>query len=87
MCVEFYANVPETARPDIVTLLTDTCDDDLDVKFAARSQTAGYRAVVTSGWHQNDGESLPHVTVRVFLAGQLTYTAHVYRNGQITAFG
>lgn len=78
-------DVPPGQKGIIQQFLEHNVDDDLDVKVAAKEQEGQKgEARVVEGWHQIGGDQ--HLTVQVWLNGRHIYTAHVYRNGQITAY-
>lgn len=80
-----HHHVAPAQKGVIQLFLENDIDDDLDVKAAAREQTAAKgEARVVEGWHQTGPEE--HLTVQVWLKGKHLYTAHVFRNGQITAY-
>lgn len=85
MPVTFGDDVAESAQDSITEFLTsDGIDDDVDVSAFAKSSTPGTYVLVTKGWHPDkQGE---HLTVEAYRKNAKLYTAHVYRNGQITAF-
>lgn len=72
-------------KGEIQLFLENDIDDDLDVKTAARAQNVVEgEARVTSGWHEAGPQE--HLTVEVWIHRRHLYTAHVFRNGQITAY-
>src|SRR5262249_31412979 len=84
-----FATVNHHVAPNdkgvIQQFLEKDIDNDLDVKVAAKAKTAAEgEARVVEGWHQSGAQE--HLTVQVWLGGPRRYTAHVSRNGQITAF-
>jgi hypothetical protein len=77
-------SVPAHQQDQVKRFLKENIDSDLDVKAAALHQDNDLVAEVIKGWHADkEGD---HLTVRVMKKGKKAYTAHIYRNGQITGF-